>query len=271
MTVTHDFLEKKAGWVRKETLLLHALAPETRVASSLSCVEILVVLYYSNIAKIYPRHLLAEDRDRIIISKGHGSISLYPILADLGYFNKKELNRICKPGSFLGGIPDCIIPGYETTNGSLGHGPGVACGIALALKHKKNNSHIFVILGDGEMQEGSVWEAIMFAGHHKLNNLTFIVDDNKAGMLDFSKNIINMEPIAGKFSVFGWDACEIDGHSIPSLLFALKRSKLISIKKPKAIIANTVKGKGVPRLEKDGLSHTRTLSQEEISRLIELL
>ncbi len=161
MTVSLDFLEKKAGWVRKETLLLHALAPETRIASSLSCVEILVALYYGNIVKIHPKHLLAEDRDRIIISKGHGSISLYPILADLGYFSKSELKKICKPGSFLGGIPDCIIPGYETTNGSLGHGPGVACGIALSLKNKKNNAHIFVILGYGVMQEGAIWEAIM--------------------------------------------------------------------------------------------------------------
>ena len=265
------FLKEKAKCVSIETLKIHKIAPETRIASSLSCVEILVALYYGEIVKIYPNDLFAEDRDRIIISKGHGSISLYPILADLGYFNKSELNKVCKPGTFLGGIPDCIIPGYETTNGSLGHGPGVACGIALALKKKKNNAHTFVLLGDGEMQEGSVWEAIMFAGHHKLNNLTFIVDNNKVGMLDFTKNTLNMDPLTKKFSVFGWDACETDGHSIASLISALKRSKLKSIKKPKVIVANTIKGKGVPRLEKDKLSHIRTLSKDEIENLIAAL
>jgi transketolase len=271
MPISINFLEKKAEFVRRETLLLHGLAPETRIASSLSCVEILVALFYGKLAKFYPDNLSADDRDRIIISKGHGSISFYPILADLGYFSKSELKKICKPGSFLGGIPDCIIPGYETTNGSLGHGPGVACGIALALKNKKNKAHVFVLLGDGEMQEGSVWEAIMFAGHHQLNNMTFIVDNNKVGMLDFTKNIINMEPLTEIFSMFGWDACETDGHSLPLLLSALKRSKSALIKKPKVIVANTIKGKGVPRLETDSLSHIRTLSGEEISKLIEVL
>src|SRR6266702_4947277 len=151
-------LQQKALWVRKETLRLHGLAPETRVASSLSDVEIFVALYYGKILKYDPQKTQWKERDRFIISKGHGSISLYPILADVGYFDPKELDQICCEGSFLGGIPDTMIPGYETINGSLGHGLGVACGMALALKRKKSAATVFVLLGDGELYEGSVWE-----------------------------------------------------------------------------------------------------------------
>jgi transketolase len=271
MPINTKFLIDKALFVRKETLLLHAIAPETRIASSLSCVEILVALYYGGVTKISSKKISTKNRDRIIISKGHGSISLYPILADMGYFEKSELKRICKPGSFLGGIPDCIIPGYETTNGSLGHGAGVACGMALSHRNTMNNGHIFVLLGDGELQEGSVWEAIMFAGHHQLNNLTFIIDNNHVGMLDYTKNIIDIEPLAPKFTLFGWKTYEIDGHDIFSLTKILKHIKSDSSGKPKVIIANTIKGKGVPRLENDSLSHIRTLAKSEIEQIISSL
>ncbi len=133
-----DFLREKATWVRKETLKIHKIAPETRISSSLSPVEIFVVLYYGKILNYNAKNINWEGRDRFIISKGHGAISLYPILADLEYFDKKELNNVCREGTFLGGIPDSIIPGFETINGSLGHGPGVAGGIGFGTENEKS-------------------------------------------------------------------------------------------------------------------------------------
>ena len=150
-------------WVRKETLKIHKITPDTRLASSLSPIEILVSLYYGEILKFNPKNLQWQERDRFIISKPHGAVSIYPILADLGFFDKKELKRVGQNGSLLGGIPDASVPGFETTHGALGHGLGVACGMAIALKRMKSNSKILVLLGDGELYAGSVWEAIMIA------------------------------------------------------------------------------------------------------------
>jgi transketolase len=262
-----EFLTNKASWARKETLFIHKIAQETRLASSLSCVEIFVVLYYGKIINFNPKDTNWENRDRFIISKGHGAISLYPILADLGYFDKQELTKVCKEGSFLGAIPDCIIPGFETTNGSLGHGLGVACGISMALKQKKRNENEFFLLGDGELYEGSVWEAIMFAGEHKLDNLTVILDNNKVSMLDYCKNIINLEPLDEKFRVFKWDTEKVNGHDINQLYDTLLKLKEEKRNKPKIMIADTVKGKGVPRLETDALSHIKNLTEKEIYEL----
>ncbi len=263
-----DFLKEKSLWVRKETLDIHRIAQETRLASSLSCVEILVTLYYGKIINHNPKNTKWEQRDRFIISKGHGSISFYPILADLGYFPKEELGRVCKEGTFLGGIPDCIIPGYETTNGSLGHGLGVACGIALALKRRDRKEKVFVLLGDGELYEGSVWEAVMFAREHMLDNLTAIVDDNKICMLDFCRNILNLEPLEDKFRAFQWDVHTVDGHNVRELHNILLNLRKDERGKPKVLIASTVKGKGVPVLETDPLNHIKNIKPEDIDRVI---
>jgi transketolase len=260
-----DFLKKKSLWVRRETLKIHRIAPETRLASSLSDVEIFVALYYGNILKFDPKNPRWEGRDRFIISKGHGAISLYPILADFGFFDKKALTRVCKEDSFLGGIPDIIIPGFETTNGSLGHGLGVACGISLALKRRDSGSKIFVLLGDGELYEGSVWEAIMFASEHKLDNLIAIIDDNKRCMLDYCKNILDLAPLENKFRVFNWNVRTVDGHNVEAVYEALKGLKEDRINQPKMLIANTVKGKGVPQLEGDPLCHIKSLKEDEIN------
>lgn len=266
-----EFLREKALWVRKETLNIHRIAQETRLASSLSCVEIFVVLYYGKILDYDSSNIKWENRDRFIISKGHGAISLYPILADLGYFDEKELSNVCKEGSFLGGIPDSIIPGFETINGSLGHGLGVACGVSLALKRKKKKEKVFVLLGDGELYEGSIWEAVMFAGEHRLDNLIVIVDSNKACMLDFCKNILDLEPLEEKFKAFKWNASTVDGHDVNKLYNTLKTLKKDESNKPKVLIANTIKGKGVPGLETDSLSHIKSLSSEEIDKIISRL
>ena len=263
-----EFLQGKANWVKKELLKIHKIAPGIRLASSLSCIEILTTLYYGKILNYDPENIFCEQRDRFIISKAHGSISFYPILADLGYFDIKQLEMVGKPGGILGDIPDCSIPGYETVNGSLGHGLGVACGISLALKKKNHKEKVFVLLGDGELYEGSVWEAIMFASHHNLNNLILIIDNNKICMLDYCKNILNLGSIDEKFKVFGWQPTIVDGHNIQELYKVLSSIKEENTDKPKVIIADTVKGKGVPRLEKDSLCHIKALSIEEIDQLL---
>lgn len=264
-----QFLKEKALWVRRETLNIHRIAQETRLASSLSPVEILVVLFYGGIIKFDSKNPRWDGRDRFIISKGHGSISFYPILAELGYFDMEELSKVCKEGTFLGGIPDPIIPGYETVNGSLGHGLGVACGIALALKRQNKDEKVFVLLGDGELYEGSVWEGIMFAREHKLDNLILIIDNNKACMLDYCKNIINMEPLDEKFKTFRWTVDIVDGHDINRLYTSLIKLKEDNCGLPKVLIANTVKGKGVPSLETDPLSHIKNIMPGDIDAVIE--
>lgn len=263
-------LKAKARFIRTETLRIHKLAPETRVASSLSPIEIFVSLYYGEILNYNPNNPRDENRDRFIISKGHGSISMYPLLADIGFFDKNELNNVCKDGSFLGGIPDPIIPGYETVNGSLGHGLGVGSGMAVALKTKQKKENVIVLTGDGELNEGSNWEAIMFAPQQKLDNLTLIVDYNKVSMLDFSKNIINLNSLNAKFEAFNWKVYEvIDGHNIEEVYNTLNEAIKNRDKKPKVVIVNTIKGKGVPFLETHALSHILSVKTEDIDTLIE--
>jgi len=261
-------LNKKALKVRTKTLEIHSLARETRLASSLSAVEIFTALYYGGVLKFKPGDPSWDGRDRFIISKGHGAISLYPILADLGFISGKELKGVCAEGSRLGGIPDPTIPGFETINGSLGHGLGVACGIALGLKRKKRPEKVFVLVGDGELYEGSVWEAVMFAGEHRLGNLILIVDNNKVCMLDYCKNIIDLEPLERKFEAFGWKASRADGHDAEGLSRVLARLKAAAGDRPKALIADTVKGKGAPSLEKDPLCHIKNLSDSEVRAII---
>ena len=179
----------------------------------------------------------------------------YPILADLGFFERNELNRVCQKGGILGGIPDPIIPGYETVNGSLGHGLGVATGIALALKTKQKNQSIFVLCGDGRLHEGSCWEAMMFASHHGLDNLNLIVDNNKISMLGYTDDIISHGSILSRLAAFGWDALEVDGHNVSEVHKIINRQKNTRKGKPKAIIANTKKGFGVPEIENKPLCH----------------
>ncbi len=266
-----SYLKEKALWVRKETLNIHAIAPGTRLASSLSDVEIFVALYYAGILKFDPKNPNWQSRDRFIISKGHGAISLYPILADLNFFDKKELLIISQPGSFLGDIPDNRIPGLETINGALGHGLGVASGVALALKRKNSDAKVFVLIGDGELYEGAVWEAIMFIGEHKLNNLILIIDNNKISMLDYAKNIIDLEPLEEKFSVFKWKAERVDGHNVAEVYELLKELKNDKSGCPRVLIADTIKGKGVAQLENNTLCHIKSLSKEEVIEAIKNL
>jgi len=261
-------LKKKALWVRKETLEIYRITSDIRLASSLSPVEIFVALYYGKILKYNPKNTRWEGRDRFIISKPHGAVSLYPILADLGFFDKKELKRVCQKSSFLGSIPDAIVPGFETVNGALGHGLGVACGIALGLKKKNSHSKVFILSGDGELNEGAVWEAIMFASHHRLDNLILIIDNNKISMLDYCKNIIDLTPLEEKFRIFKWKVKTVNGHNIKEVYDSLKSLKEEKGNYPKVLIANTIKGKGVPQLENNPLCHIKSLKEDEIINVL---
>ncbi|MBN2591421.1 MAG: transketolase [Sedimentisphaerales bacterium] len=267
--ISFEALEDKVQWAWKEMLKLHKYAPESRIASCLSDIEIFVVLYYGGLLNYDSQNTESEQRDRFIISKGHGAVSLYPILADLNYFDKSELKKIGKEDSFLCGIPDTSVPGFETINGSLGHGLGVACGVSMALRIKKTQRHVFVLCGDGELNEGSVWEAVMFASHHKLDNLILIIDDNKISMLDYQKNILNVGPLEKIFNSFGWEAETVDGHNIEQLYSSLSNFKNSKTNKPKVLIANTRKGKGIPQLEGDRLCHVKSLSAQEIDKILE--
>lgn len=264
-------LSNKARWVWRETLKINRRSPETRVASSLSPVEIFVALYYGNVLRFDAKEPLAEGRDRCIISKGHGSICMYPILADLGFFPMEKLEHVCEAGSFLGGIPDPVIPGYETVNGSLGHGLGVGSGVALGLKRKNSANSVFVVAGDGELHEGANWEAIMFAAHHQLDNLHLIVDDNSICMLGRTDSIVSHSSLTDRLTAFGWHCVEVNGHDIAAVHEALLQLKSLREGKPKALIAKTIKGHGVPALENADLCHVMTVKPEVIDNLLETL
>lgn len=225
-----NLLKDKAHWVWRETLAIHRRVPETRIASSLSPIEIFVALYYGGVLRFDPSAPLCEQRDRCIISKGHGSICMYPILADLGFFPESELQRICQSDGILGGIPDPVIPGYETVNGSLGHGLGVAAGIALALSRKAAEQHVFVLTGDGELQEGACWEAIMFAGQHGLDRLNLIVDNNKIAMLGYTADSVSVAPALVGAPICAQDpvgARTTNHQAISMLLGMLSRQQIV--------------------------------------------
>lgn len=263
-----NFLRDKAHWVWRETLAVHRRAPETRIASSLSPIEIFVSLYYGGVLRFDAKEPLSDARDRLIISKGHGSICMYPILADLGFFPAEELQRVCQAGGILGGIPDPVIPGYETVNGSLGHGLGVAAGTALALNRKCAAEQVFVLTGDGELHEGACWEAIMFAGQHGLDHLNLIVDNNKVAMLGYTDDIVTMAGLPGRLAAFGWEAIEVDGHDVVAVCAALHAMKARREGRPKALIAHTLKGRGVPGLENAPLAHIINPKPELIDDLL---
>lgn len=265
-----EAIQKKARWVWEETLRIHRRSPETRVASSLSPIEVFVTLYYGGFLRQDPQNPRDPERDRCIISKGHGSLCMYPILADLGYFSTDELNRVCQEGSFLGGIPDPVIPGYETVNGSLGHGVGVGSGMALGLKRRGKDQQVYVLTGDGELHEGSNWEAFMFAAQHKLDNLTVLVDNNQISMLGHTDEIVSHLDLGLKLEAFGWHVILVEnGHDVSEVFNALKSVQTFTEAKPKAIIFQTSKGNRVPGLENAPLSHITAIKPELIDRLLE--
>ena len=243
------------------------LGKSSHIASILSEADILAVLY-SEILKYKTDEPKWKDRDRFILSKGHAGAGLYAALAESGFFEVEKLKTHYQNGSILSGhVSHKGIPGVELSTGSLGHGLPVAAGMALALKLQKSNSRVFCLLSDGECDEGSNWEAILFAAHHKLNNLTVIVDYNKIQSLDYVKNTINLEPFAKKWENFGWNTKEADGHNHEELLNTFNMLPF-SQDKPSCILAHTTKGKGVSFMENSVLWHYRTPQGEEYENAI---
>jgi transketolase len=215
----------------------------------------LVALYYGKILQYVPNSPKWMDRDRFILSKAHGSNSLYVILADLGFYPKSELSQFLVDGSLLSGHTDHRIPGIEIAGGSLGHGLGVAAGIALGAKLSCKKYMTFVLIGDGESQEGSIWEAGMFASQQGLDNLIAITDRNQLGSEDFTENTLHLEPLADRWRAFGWDVKTIPGHSFESIFSALHNVRSRNSGRPLMVIAQTIKGKGISSLENTPQSH----------------
>lgn len=249
-------LEEKAAWLRRELFEMVIRQGKGHLPSCFSCTEILVSLYYGGIANYRAGDPQDPERDRVIVSKGHAAMALYPILADIGYFPAEELQRFTQPGGLLGMYADWRIPGIEGISGSLGHGLGMGAGMALAAKRDGDGHRVFVILGDGECYEGSVWEAAMFAAHNRLDKLIAIVDRNALCILGRTEELLELGDLAEKWRSFGWHAVTIDGHSFGDLRDAFG---LIgqSGGKPLAIIANTVKGKGISFMEGRAEWHNR--------------
>ncbi len=237
------------------------------IGSSLSLVEILRVLYDSILA-YRPHEPSWPGRDRLILSKGHGCLALYAILADRGFFPEQELQTFCKPGSRLGGHPERNkAPGVEASTGALGHGLPMGVGMAIAAKIRHQKHRVVVVVGDGEINEGSVWEAALSASKHRLSNLLVIVDYNKLQSYGLSSEVLNLEPLTEKWHSFGFDVHAVDGHDISALESLFKRVPL-NHQKPTAIICHTFKGMGFPFAEGQAEWHHKSgLKPAEIAEM----
>lgn len=248
--------------IRKKIYQIAHFAGGGHMGAAFSMTEIISVLYFGGVLKYNPKEPLWEERDKFILSKGHACYGLYAALARAGYFEDKELYKVGQPGSHFGGHPKIAeIPGVEASTGALGHGLSFGIGIALSNKIDQKNSHTYVLLGDGECQEGSIWEGALCAPTFELDNLTVIVDHNKLQAMDNMENIIKMQPFADKWRAFGWNVEVIDGHNVEGIYQALtKRVK----NTPTLIMANTIKGKGVSFMEGIPIWHYRMPNEEEL-------
>ncbi|MBF0304333.1 MAG: transketolase [Alphaproteobacteria bacterium] len=235
------------------------------VPSSFSCAEILVSLFYGGVARYTRGDPTDPNRDRVYMSKGHAAHALYPILADIGYFPTEELARYTKPEGLLRMYADPSIPGIEAICGSLGHGLGIAAGVCMASRNDGRDVRSFVVLGDGECYEGSVWETAMFAAQQGLDNLVAIVDRNALCILGRTEDLVRLEPIDEKWRSFGWEVVRVDGHSHTALLDAFARVGKTG-GKPLCIVADTVKGKGVSFMEGRSEWHNRMPSPEQLEQ-----
>lgn len=254
--------------LRKSILHMAHHGQSVHVPCAFSMVEIVSVLY-SAVMKFDRSTPHDPERDYLFLSKGHGVMALYACFEQLGWLERSELDSYFKDGTRLRGLCEADIPGLEVTSGSLGHGLPVAAGVALGLKLRKRSQRVFCIVGDGELNEGSMWEAILFAGHHQLNGLTVIVDANGFQAMGSVESILNMEPMVGKFSAFGFDACECDGHDPDALKRELMRAG--SAQRPKVIVARTIKGKGISFMENDNAWHYTRVSAETLERALKEL
>ncbi len=243
-------------------------AQSGHIGGSLSACEILTVLFHKCMKHAVGGKLSDEysSRDRFVLSKGHVSPIYYSILAQLGFFEKSELKTFRKLSTRLQGHPSLWTPGVEVATGSLGQGLSMACGIAIALKLDKNPANVFVMLGDGELQEGNIWEAFMQAPHRKLNNLVAIIDRNRLQIDGSTEDVKPLDNLADKIKAFNWKVFEIDGHDLNAIYSAIEEAKLADC--PVAIIANTIKGKGVSFMENNAGWHGKAPGKEDYEKAI---
>ncbi len=253
----------KSKWLRKEIFEMVIKVNQGHIASAFSQSEIVISLFYGGIMNYKIGEPNYPYRDKLIISKGHSAMGIYPILADIGYFSKDELKKYGSPKGILRIYGDKSIPGIDSTSGSLAQAPGIACGFAYIAKLEKKNTKTFIILSDGEHYEGSLWESAMFASHHKLDNLIFIVDRNKQIILGKDEDCLSIEPLDKKWESFGWNVHKIDGHNYDELLNALNICKSQN-GRPSVIIANTIKGKGISYMEDVTRWHNTMPNEQEI-------
>lgn len=250
-------LSRLAAQVRRHSIVMTHKAKASHVGSSLSMVELLAVLY-GRILRVSPTEPRWPERDRFVLSKGHGCAAYYAVLAETGFFPADWLDTFYQDGSKLAGhATHTYVPGIEISTGSLGHGLSVATGMALAAKRDGRSWRTFCLLSDGECDEGSTWEPILFASQHRLDNLTAIVDYNKIQSLGTVQEVMDLEPFADKWRAFGWAVQEIDGHNLVEIESSLNRLPLAA-NKPSCIIAHTVKGKGISFMEDRLLWHYRS-------------
>jgi len=255
-------LQAKARKLRRDVLVMLAKARSGHTGGSLSAMDILTTLYYY-VLRHRPDEPDWPERDRFVLSKGHAAPALYAVLADCGYFPREYLSTLRRIGSPLQGHPCLCTPGVEICTGSLGHGLSLANGMALGARVDRRNFRVYVLLGDGECQEGEVWEAAMSSAHYKLGNLTAVVDKNGLQIDGSTSQVMNIDPLDEKFRAFGWQAIKVSGHDYRHLLSAF-RLAAEERGRPTVIVAETVKGKGVSFMEGNLEFHGRAPTQEEL-------
>ena len=265
-----DYKELKVATrkIRENIVTMIHSANSGHPGGSLSAVEILTALYFEEM-NIDPKNPKKDDRDRFVLSKGHAAPVLYATLAEKGYFDKSELTSLRKINSMLQGHPDMKgIPGVEMSTGSLGQGFSVACGMAMASKLDDAPWRVYALLGDGEVQEGIVWEAAMSAAHYKLDNLVAFLDYNGLQIDGETEKVMNINPIVDKFKAFGWNVVEIDGHDFDQIFAVLDVAKE-TVGKPTMVIAKTIKGKGVSFMEHAAGWHGTAPSDDDVKKALE--
>lgn len=258
-------LTRVAHTIRRRTIETSARARIPHLGSCLSCVELLTALYWKEL-RVDPEAPEAPDRDRFVLSKGHGAPVLFQILAERGFFPVERLAEFGQPGSVFHEHPPKpgYIAGVEAATGSLGHGLPMALGMAIAQRIKGSSSRSYALLSDGECNEGSIWEAAMLAAGQNVHQLTAIVDYNKWQATDRSQEVMALEPLADKWEAFGWHTQEVDGHDLEAIGLALDAARA-ETNKPSVIVAHTIKGKGVSFMEDDNNWHYRTPNKEELN------
>ena len=261
-------LKQKAKELRKEIITMVYNAQSGHTGGSLSAIDMLVGLYYYKL-RIEPKNPMWQDRDRFVLSKGHCSPAIYAVLADKGYFPKSELDGYRKINRMLQGHPELSTPGMDFAGGALGQGICFAVGISLACKLDKRNNNVYAMIGDGESQEGAVWESSMAATFYKLDNLIVILDKNQVQQTGKVKEIMDIGNVNLKWKAFGWDVIDINGHDMSQVVKALDKASKLKNKKPTIIISNTIKGKGVSFMELNHKFHGKAPSDEEYKRAIE--